>query len=296
MQGIALESFGPSSPSASSCMGSPRIRRSPKEAPDPSTQDACSPCSARAAAHKASRQPLVCMTDEGKQHRDTASQAQLLPASQAGAEADCPSSTRKACQENPKLSSSGTADPAERSCMQSGSAAVRVQLDASAAVSAEHMQENNSHSADHQAAAARLHDGCVLAEQPVNKQNTMPSDLALAGKAKGHKLAKLGTQSEQHGRLVSMQPENRLNKSLGSQSQAQPVSDNAKQSEQLPQQQQSSMQAHQAFSAQPGRTGRQERPVSRTQARAPLLVRLGLFPGCFLVISSLISARIERLV
>ena len=136
--------------------------------------------------------------------------------------------------------------------MQDCSAAVGVQLDASAAASVEHMQEFNSHSADHQAAAARLHDACVLAEQPVNKQNMMPTDLALAGKAKVHEFAKLSAQSEQHGHLESMQPENRLHKSSGSQSQAQPVSDNAKQSEQLPQQQQSSMQAHQACSMQPG--------------------------------------------
>ena len=263
-------------------MGSPRIRRSPKEAPDPRTQGACSPCSARAAAHKASAQPLMCMTNEGEQHRGTASQAHLLPASQAGAEADRPSSIQKACRENPKLSWSGTADPAERSCMQDCSAAVGVQLDASAAASVEHMQEFNSHSADHQAAAARLHDACVLAEQPVNKQNMMPTDLALAGKAKVHEFAKLSAQSEQHGHLESMQPENRLHKSSGSQSQAQPVSDNAKQSEQLPQQQQSSMQAHQACSMQPGRSGRQGRPIPRSQARAPLLVGLGRFPGCHL--------------
>ena len=278
MQGTVTESFGPPSPPASSCLGSPCARGLPNEAPDASTQDACSPCSARAAAHETNRQPLMRVTYECEQHRDTASQAQLLPASQARAEAGCPSSSLQACQETPEISCPGTADPAEHSCMHSGSAAVGVQRATSAAVSAQHMQEFNSYSADHRAAAARLHDGCVLAEQPGNGQNLMPSEMASAGEAE-QKVAMLSIQSEQHQHSESMHLENQLERISGAQSQAQLVPEDAKQSQQLAQQQQSSMQAHQAFSTQPGRTGRQGRLISRGHARAPLLVRLGLFPG-----------------
>ena len=295
MQGTAVESSGPSSPSASSRMGSPRANRLPKGAPDASTQDACSPCSARAAAHETSKQPLMCVTHEGEQHRDTASQAQLLPASQERAEADCPSKTRQACHEISRMSPAGTADSAERSCMHTGSAAVGAHLDTSAAVSAEHMKDLHSHTADHPPAAARLHH-CVLTEQSLNEQNLMPSELASAGEATEQKTAMLSIHLEQHQQSESMQLENRLEKSSAAQSQAQLVSEDAKQSQQSARQQQSSMQARQACSMQPGRTGRQGRPIPRSQARAPLLVRLGLFPGCHLFTSSYRFARVERLI
>ena len=285
MQGTAIESAGPSSPSASPRMGSPRADRLPKGAPDASTQDACSPCSARAAAHETSKQPLMCVTHEGEQHRDTASQAQLLPASQERAEADCPSSTRQACQEISRISPAGTADSAERSCMHSGSAAVGAHLDTSAAVSAELMKDMHSHTADHPPAAARLHH-CVLTEQSVNEQNLMPSELASAGEATEQKIAMLSTQSRQHQHSESMQLENRLEKSSAAQSQAQLVPEDAKQSQQSARQRQSSMQARQACSMQPGRTGRQGPRISRSQERAPLLVRLGLSPEWLLVMSS----------
>ena len=285
MQGTAAGSSGPPSPSASSRTGSPRARGSPKQAPDASTQDACSPCSARAAAHEASRQPPVCVTNEGAQHRGTASQAQLLPASQARAGAGFLRSSPQVCQESPENLCPGTADSAERSCVQSGSTAVGAQLDTSAAVSAEHLTAFDSHTADHPPAAARLHH-CVLTEQSVNEQNLMPSELASAGEATEQKTAMLSIHLEQHQHSESMQLENRLEKSSAAQSQAQLVLEDAKQSQQLAQQQQSSMQAHQAVSMQPGRTGRQDPPISRSQARPPLLVRPGLSPGCLLVMSS----------
>ena len=267
MQGAATGTFGLPSPSASSCMGSPRARRLTTEALDARVQDACSPCSTRAAAQETGRQPLTCVTNEGEEYRDIASQAQLLPAPRARHEADCPSSLQQACQENSGLSCPGTADPAERSCMQSGSAALGVQLETSAAVSAEHMKNL----ADHQTAAAKVHQR-VLAEQPINEQKSTPSKLASAGEAKEHKLNMLSTRSEQHRQVGCRQLENRPDKSSGAQSQAQPVSDDAKQSEQPAQLRSSSMQAHQAFSAQPGRTGRQGRLIPRSQAIAPLLV------------------------
>ena len=271
MQGTAIGSSGPPSPSASSCMGNPRARKTHKEAPDASTQDACSPCSARAAAQETSRQPLMCVTNEGEHCRDIASQAQLLPASQARAEADCPSSSRQACRETNRVSCPGAAESAERSCMKSGSAPIGVQLDTSAAASAKHNKDFNSYSADIQAAAARPHQ-CVLTEQPVNKQKLMPSQLTLTGEAEKHVCAMLCTQSEQHQHPECMQLESRPYESSRAQSQAQPVSDDAKQPQQLAQQQQSSVQANQALGAQPGREGRQGRPIPRYKARAPLLV------------------------
>ena len=224
----------------------------------------------------------MCLTNEGEHHRNTASKAQCLPASQAGAQADCPSSSQQACQESPDISSPGTADPAERSCMQDGSAAVGTQLGPSAAVSPKHSKDFNSHTAGHQAAAARMHR-CVLAERLVNKQKLTPSELAAAGKAKDHTSAIRSTELEQHQHIECMQPQNPLNQSSWAQSRAQPVLDGPKQSGQPAQQQHSSMQARQACSMQPRRT---DRPVPRSQAGAPLLVRLGLFSGCLLLISS----------
>ena len=137
------------------------------------------------------------------------------------------------------------------------------------------MKGFNSPSADRQsapAAAARVQQH-VLAERPIDEQQLMPSDLASAGEAEGHKSTILSTWPEQQRHFGRMQLEDRPEKSSGALSQACPVSDNAKQSEQLAQQQQSSAQAHQALSAQPGNTGRQGRPLPGSRARAPLMVR-----------------------